>query len=151
MYGDMKRVLACVDHTEVTPAVVEQAATLARLSGGKLTLLHVAPAEPEWVGWEPGPQTVRDEVAAGMRAAHRATQALADALRPGLDCEALTVQGPAVQEIVEMAAKLEADVVVIGARRRGRLAELLAGSVAKSLFRAIDRPLLVVPALATDG
>lgn len=142
----MERILACVDHSDVTAAVLAQAATLARLSGGRLTLLHVAPADPEWVGWEPGPQSVRDDVAAELREAHRATQALADALRPELDVEALCVQGPAVEEIVAMAQKLEADVVVIGARRRGRLAELFAGSVAKSLFRWIDRPLLVVPA-----
>ncbi|HJL18087.1 MAG TPA: universal stress protein [Sandaracinaceae bacterium LLY-WYZ-13_1] len=143
----MERVLACVDHAEGTDGVVARAAELAERLGGPLHVLHVAPAEPEWVGYDPGPKSVRDDVAKDLREAHRKTQALAEPLRSrGLEVTPLTVQGPAVDAILAQAAKLAADVIVIGAHRRGRLHELFAGSVTRQVIRKGDVPVLVVPA-----
>jgi len=150
-YG-MDRILACVDHTEGTERLLGRAAWLAERTGGTLHLLHVAPAEPEWVGYDPGPQSVRDEVAKDLREAHRRTQALAGRLRErGLAVVPRTVQGPTVETIVEQARALRADLVVVGAHRRGRIRELFVGSVARQLIRKAPAPVLVVPALVPAG
>lgn len=146
MSQPMDRILACVDHGDATESVVSLAARLAERTGGALRLLHVAPAEPEWVGYDPGPQSVRDHVAGDLREAHQRTQRLADPLRErGLDVTPLTVQGPTVESIFEQALAWDADVVVVGAHHRGRIHELFVGSVAKQILRSADRPILVVP------
>jgi nucleotide-binding universal stress UspA family protein len=143
----MERILACVDHAAGTERVVAQAADLAERTGSTLHLLHVAPAEPEWVGWDPGPPSVRDAVAGELREAHRRTQALADTLRArGLEVVPRTVQGPAVEGILEQARALAPDLLVVGAHRRGRIRELFVGSVARQLVRHAAVPVLVVPA-----
>ena len=142
----MDRILACVDHGDATDRVLAISARLAERTGGALRLLHVAPAEPEWVGYDPGPQTVRDEVARELRVAHQSTQALAEPLRSrGIDVTPLTVQGPAVETILEQARAWDADVIVVGAHHRGRIHELFVGSVAKLVLNRTDRPVLVVP------
>lgn len=144
----MERILACVDLSPVSDRVVQQAARLASRIDVELVVLHVAPAEPEWVGYGPGPQPVRDAVARDLRGAHDATQRLAGALRDGgLDAvKALTIQGSAPETILAQAEALDAAFVVIGAHHRGRIHELFVGSVAREVLRRTTRPVLVVPA-----
>ena len=141
--------LVCLDHGEVTDAVVAHAARLAEAAGARVTLLHVAPEEPAWIGYEVGPQTVRDRVAGELRGVHRATQGRADALRErGLDAHALTVRGMVAEKVMEQARALGATVIAVGANRHGRLGEVLTGSVARQIVRLADRPVLVVPKAA---
>lgn len=143
----MERVLACIDHSPVTSLVVRQADDLARRLPAELVLLHVAPADPEWVGWAPGPQSVRDQMAAELRRAHRATQRLADELRQrgSTRVRALTVQGPAPETILARAESLDAQILVLGAHHRGFFRGLFVGSVARSVLRGTRRPVLIVP------
>lgn len=143
----MDVILACVDFTTVTERVLHHAAQLAQGLALPLVILHVAPAEPEWVGYGPGPQTVRDSVAGDLRRAHRDTQALAERLRArGLtEVKALTVQGPAPETILEQADALGARIVVLGAHHRGTIAGLVVGSVARQVLRRATRPVLIIP------
>ena len=141
--------LVCVDHSDVTPSVITHAARLAQAAGASLILLHIAPEDPAWIGYQVGPQTVRDSVADELREVHRATQAQADELRErGLDAVALTIRGPVAEKLIEQAQALDATVIVVGANRQGRLGEVLTGSIARQVIRLADRPVLVVPRAA---
>src|SRR5690606_28379601 len=114
---DVDVVLACVDRTPSARRVLDTAARVAAALRAKLFVLHVAPAEPEWVGWGPGPQTVRDAVARDLRSAHREVQALADGVRAGgaADVTALMIQGPVAETILAQAEALDASFIVVGA------------------------------------
>src|SRR5438045_3200567 len=91
--GPGRRILACVDLSEASGAVIACACGLAT-PGGKLVILHVAAGEPDFVGYKAGPEVVRDEVAKDLRVEHLAVQRLADGVRDqGLDVTPLTVQG----------------------------------------------------------
>ena len=59
----MKNVLAAIDFSEITAAVVECARSLTAQDAAHLHLVHVAPPDPDFIGYEPGPQYVRDHVA----------------------------------------------------------------------------------------
>lgn len=141
----MERLLVCVDHSPVSGLVLEQAQRLLE-HGGSLVVLHVLPADPEWVGYEVGPQTVRDDVAHDLREARARTQAVVEELRErGLDASVRTIRGSAVETILEESRAIDATMIVLGAHRGGRLHELIAGSVAAQVIRKADRPVLVVP------
>ena len=142
----MKNILAAVDFSDVTQAVATTAAALAGALDGRLFLLHVAAPEPDFVGYDVGPQTVRDGVAKEIRAEHRQLHELKQPLeQAGLDVTALVVQGATVEKIVQEAARLEADMIVVGSHGHGALHHLLVGSVTEGIMRAAVCPVLVVP------
>ena len=143
----MQKLVAAVDFSSVSRAVVEQAASLAEAYSAELTLIHVAPPEPDFVGYEVDTKPIRDDRASDIRAEHRALQAMADELRErGIAARAILIQGTAVEKIVAEAERLGADTIVVGSHGHGAIYRALLGSVSEGVVRAARRPVLVVPA-----
>jgi nucleotide-binding universal stress UspA family protein len=146
----MQSVLAAVDFSPVSQAVVEHAASLAEAFGAELTLIHVVAPDPEFVGYEAGPQSVRDSRAREIRNEHRELGAIAAKLRErSMSVRPLLAQGPTVETILGEAQRLEADTIVIGSHGHGALYRALLGSVSEGIVRAARIPVLVVPAAAS--
>lgn len=142
----MKNILVPIDLSDFSSAVLDHAERQARLSSAKLWLMHVALPEPEFVGYEPGPQSTRDDVAGDMRAEHRRLEAMVNALKvSGIDATPLFVQGNTAEKIVEHASKLPADLIVMGSHGYGWFKRAWLGSVSEAVLRRTDCPLLIVP------
>jgi nucleotide-binding universal stress UspA family protein len=140
------KILAAVDFSSFTERVVATVRRLAEERQATVRLLHVAEAEPSFVGYEAGPEVVRHQVAEEYREEHRQVQALAAELRGhGIDAVGLLVQGPIGEKIVEQARELEADLVVMGTRGRSLLADLVLGSASAWVRRHAHCPVVVVP------
>lgn len=143
----MNCILAAVDFSDVSLAVIEQAEALARALSCPVYLVHVEAPEPDFVGYEPGPQTVRDSVAHEIKDHRGQLHAWRDGLRErGLDAHALVIQGPTAAKILEEARRLEAGLIVAGSHGHGALVHLLVGSVSEGLLRHSPCPVLIVPA-----
>ena len=100
------KILVAVDLSEASARVVEAARRVATQSGADVYLLHVAEPNPDFVGFEAGPDVVRSQVAEEYRREHRAVQELAEHLREaGISATALLVQGPTVATTLEQAAE----------------------------------------------
>lgn len=137
--------LVAVDFSAVTE---RQVAAVERLAapGREIHVLHVAEPDPDFVGFEGGPGTVRDQIAAEFRQEHRQVQALANHLREaGFDATGLLVQGPTVATILEQAERLAAHAIVVGSHGRGAIFDLVVGSVSAGVIRKAHVPVLVVP------
>jgi nucleotide-binding universal stress UspA family protein len=148
----MQRILAAIDFSGATDAVMEQAAQLALAFRVPITLLHVVEPEPDFVGFEPGPEVVRQAVARDFVAERKRLHQLRDALElrlGGVECAALQVQGPSASKILEEAERLRAGMIVLGSHGHGALYHLLVGSVAESVLRKSSVPVVVVPAPRT--
>ena len=142
----MQHVLASIDFSEGSDRVVEQAALLAEAFSADVSLVHVAAPDPEFVGYDAGPESVREARARELRGEHRELQAMAEGLRQrGLGAKALLVQGPTVEKLVEEIARLRADVVVMGSHGRSALMRALVGSVSEGVIRKATCPVLIVP------
>jgi len=142
----MKTLLVPVDFSDASAAVLAAAGKLARAFSARVVLLHVAPPDPAFIGYEPGPQTVRDSVARELAAEHRSLQALEKELADtGVSVTALVIQGYPAEKIVAEAAKLSADLIVMGSHGRGMLKHLLVGSVTEGVLRHAACPVMVVP------
>ncbi|HTF33654.1 MAG TPA: universal stress protein [Myxococcota bacterium] len=143
----MSHILAAVDFSSISERVLQNAELLARAQGGRLTLLHVAAPPPEFVGYEPGPQSVRDGRAKSLREEHSVLQQHAATLRErGLDAHALVVEGPNVETILREAQRLGSTMIVIGSHGHGALHDALVGSVSAGVIRGSSCPVLIVPA-----
>jgi nucleotide-binding universal stress UspA family protein len=140
------KLLVAVDFSDASTEVLDRARSLALGMKARVWLLHVAEPDPDFVGYDAGPQTVRDSVAKKFHEEHRALQAHAKAFRSaGIDAVALLVQGSTVQTLLGQAAKLEVDLIVIGSHGKGAMKRLLVGSTSEGVLHKADVPVLVVP------
>ena len=130
-----RTLLAIAGGDDVEPAVAAAVAAAAA-PGSAVLVLHVAQTLYAAQGLtyvEPD-----DEIQETLA---RAMTLLTDA---GVAAEAIVAPpGPVAQKVIEVAAKWEADIIVIGSSRMGDLESLLLGSVTHSLLRSSDRPVLV--------
>lgn len=125
----MYEVLLGVDGDE--DRAVAQAAAVADLPGAtevRATLLHV-------FGENPSGASVA-QVAAVRRARERLEAA-------GVTVELQEASGDPAAEIIEAAADLDADMVVVAGRKRTPTGKVLFGSVTQGVVLGTDRPVLV--------
>lgn len=146
----MKTLLACVDFSSISESVVGWSTTHARETGARLLLLHVAPPDPAFVGYEVGPQTVRDQVASEYRDTRRTLQDWRErAESEGVESSALLVQGPTVEKILTLAEKEQVDLIVMGSHGHSALRQFLVGSVSEGVLRKTSCPVLIIPSPTT--
>ena len=139
-------ILVPIDFSEATPKVIQQAKKFAESLTAKIWLIHVAEPDPFFVGYEPGPKSVRDNLAKKFRKEHAYLQEEAEKLRQtGIDATALLVQGPTVQTILNQAKKLKVDLIIMGSHGHGAILKFLVGSVSEGVLRKSPHPVLIVP------
>lgn len=68
----------------------------------------------------------------------------------GATVEVLLARKPVAETLVGMGRAFDADEIVLGLRRRGRLQSLMRRSVSKAILRISDRPVVVVPESVDD-
>jgi nucleotide-binding universal stress UspA family protein len=140
------KLLVAVDFSDPTDSILRVARRLAKSLGASVWVVHAAEPEPDFVGYDTGPEVVRDQVAKELREEHRRLQEYTDQFRDaGLDAKAILVRGPTVAALLEMAEKQDSDLIVVGSHGRGMVAEMLLGSVSQGLIRARRWPVTVVP------
>jgi len=148
----MGSILAPVDFSDLTPGVIAAAESLAAAFSAKLWLLHVSAPDPDFVGFEAGPQTVRNQRAHALRVEHRELQEVADRIRAaGVDATALLIQGPTVEKILAEAERIAADWIVMGSHGRGAVRRALLGSVSEGVLHRARCKVAIVPRGAVSG
>ena len=157
----MKTLLVAIDFSETTDAVLRQAATLAKALGAKLWILHVASDEiqalayetmpfsvyaPEFVSMPGDVQLSRNLSAEECKREHQQLLGISSSLREeGTNAQAILLKGDAAKLIVEKAADLQADIVVLGSHGHGRLHKALVGSVSEAVIRHAPCSVMIVP------
>ncbi len=144
--------VVAVDFSEITRRVLDVVAGLPAARGAQVYLVHAAEPDPDFVGWEAGPDVVRDQVAAMYQREHRQLEELAAGLRAkGLSVTALLIQGPTIEVILDEIERRRADLVVVGTHGHGAAYDLIVGSVSAGVIRKARVPVLVVPLPARDA
>ena len=139
-------ILVAVDLSPASEKVVAAAGRVAKLTGASVYIMHAAEPEPDFVGYDAGPEVVRTQVAQELRREHQDVQNLAENLREaGLDATALLVRGPTVETTLKEAEKLEAELIVVGTHGHGAVYDVLIGSYSAGIIRKSKLPVLVVP------
>ena len=142
----MKKILVPLDFSSVTDATLRTATRLAEALSAEVVLLHVAAPEPEFVGYEAGPASVREAVAHQLAAEHKRLQDLRQAMDlPHGRVKALAVQGYTVEKILDEAKRLPADLIIMWSHGHGGLHHLLMGSAAEGVLRKASCPVVLVP------
>jgi len=143
----LRHLLVGVDRSEASRAALELAADVADALGGSLSVLEVVEFVPPFPLGEP------TAGGGGGDGQPGSTQALVEAevreIRArGIGVQVIVRSGDPARTLLEVADDVDADLVVVGTRGRGGPAELLLGSVARTVADRARRPTLVVPAAA---
>jgi nucleotide-binding universal stress UspA family protein len=130
---------------------------VALASGGKLVLLHAPPSLSEaalYSGpegtWLPQPP-LRELDERAEKSARDALTEIAHRLCPDADVEVRARSGPSTRVILDEAADLGADIIVLATSGRGRASRFFLGSTADRVIRHAHCPVLVVPAEEEEG
>jgi len=143
----MKNILVAIDFSPITHRLVDKASIFAEKFDAKLWLVHIAAPDPTFVGFDVGPQYIRDSKAEVLRTERRELQDFAKKLKErGLKAEALLIQGPTADTLVEEAHKLQADLIVLGTEDHGAIFKVIFGSVWEDVVKQSNVPVLLVPA-----
>jgi nucleotide-binding universal stress UspA family protein len=141
------KLLVAIDFSEATDKILEHVKNLVCKTGSAIWLLHVAMPDPDFVGYDVGPETEREFIAKKFRDQHTKLEEIADHIRKeGIEITPLLIQGPTVETILEQAAKLKVDAIIVGSHGRGAMYKLLVGSVSEGLLHKTKIPLVVIPA-----
>jgi nucleotide-binding universal stress UspA family protein len=141
----VRNLLAATDFSDPSRLAASRAARLASAAGARLHLVHAvsgsALAQLELLlGLE---RAVEVQL---IEQAQQALDTLAQDLSTehGLAVDCALLQGAVLDELTQEANRLEADLVVVGARGAGSVRHFLLGSTAERLLRKSAHPMLVV-------
>jgi len=150
--GPYRHIVVGVDFSDTSAEAVQQALRMASRDGGEVHVLHVF--EPPW-------HNLRYRFPAlefGSQFQERFESMLLHRLRAyvgelGGDPARCAVRGAEHHSlgIIEFAGRLDADLVVLGTRRRSRMEYVLLGSTAEFLLRHLDCSVLTTRARNTPG
>lgn len=142
----MTTILAPLDFSVVSEAVIQEASALAHAHGGRIVLLTVI--QPVALNeYAPMMPDIGEIMAAGERNAARRLGELEERIRAaGIPVESLQLLGAAIPLIVEQAHKCEADYIVMGSHGHTALYDLLVGSTTHGVLMRATCPVVIVPA-----
>lgn len=126
--------------------LIDKAVELAQSMGSKIWLLHIAAPEPDFVGYDVGPQNVRDSRAKELRKEHKLLQDYAHELKiKGIDTEAILVQGVTTDMIISESKKLNIDMIIAGHHEHGFIYKTFVEDVSAEIINKSKIPVLIVP------
>ena len=144
----LRRILVGLDRSEPSFAALELASDLADLLGGSLSVLEVIDYVPPFPLGTSTAVTSKGEEQALERAIGLLESEVRDIRTQNISVQVIVRSGDPAPTLLAIADDVDADLVVVGTRGRGGPADLLLGSVARTVADRARRPTLVVPATA---
>lgn len=142
----MKNILVTIDFEKETSLLVDKAFDLARKFDSKVWLVHIAAPDPDFVGYEAGPQNEIDFRADELRSERKIIEKYVHQLREkGINAEGLLIQGPTVDTILKETEKLNIDLVIIGHHKHRLFYKTFVGNTDSALVNKSKVPVLLVP------
>jgi nucleotide-binding universal stress UspA family protein len=142
----MKNILVAIDFDENLDYLVRHAQRFGRAFDAKIWLMHVAAPDPEFVGYDVGPQYIRDSRADELRDEHRIIEKYTDQLHEqGCEAEGLLIQGATIEMIMEESQKLNVEMIIAGHHDRSFLYNAFVGSVSAQIMKNAKIPVLIIP------
>ena len=146
MMNEIQRALVAIDFSDKSDSVIQWAISIAKAHQAELILVHVSNSDPDFVGYGPGPQTVRDQVAHDLNDEHRQLQQLAESITAQqVVVQTHCLQGTVVETILEKAKTDKADLIIVGSHGHGGLFRAVLGSISEGIVRHSPSPVVVVP------
>lgn len=158
----MQHILVPTDFSETSNVAIDRALPLAKLSGARVTLLHVIYGDKlneALLGLDAvanlsrtldlGPDATSYVPGYDLAAIHSAAEKKLDDIVNQADHANVTIatavrDGRPSKEIIDFANQSDVDMIVMGTHGRGPVGRMFLGSVTENVIRASDIPVLVI-------
>jgi len=142
----MKNILVTIDFDKNEKLLIDKAFQLAESFDSKLWLIHIAAPDPDFVGYEVGPQYIRDSRASNLRKEHKLLQEYSTTLKKkGVESEGILLQGATIETIIEESKKLNVDLIIAGHHEHGFFYNAFVENVSAQIMKKSKIPVLIVP------
>lgn len=142
----MKNILVAIDFDKGVDYLIDKSALFGEAFDAKVWLMHIAAPEPDFVGYEPGPQYIRDNRADELREEHKLLQGYADMLiKRGIEAQGLLLQGATIEMIMQASENLQTEMIICGNHDRSFFYRAFLGDVTSKIIKKSAIPVLVVP------
>lgn len=141
----MKKILAPTDLSETSGVGVRYALEMAHADGAELILVHVVAVADEWFGAPKHAGPVRDLLEAETRRLDLFLREKFSDFAGLVEVRQKVELGHPALNIVEMAEREEADLIVMSTHGRTGLDHMLMGSVTEKVVARAPCPVLTIP------
>ncbi|MCC2590794.1 universal stress protein [Chryseobacterium sp. MFBS3-17] len=142
----MVNIVLPVDFGNSTDKLVDEAVQFAKLTNGKINLIHVAPSDIGFaigdMGFQYFPEVEENEIKEELKQLNAIQERIT---AQGVECEHLLRQGISKDIILEYAAEKNASYIVMGSHGRSGIYDVFVGSLTKDLTKNSPVPVLVIP------
>ena len=142
--SELKKIVCALDLSEHSKAVAEYASMLAKMSGATITAVYAAPTLTQYTGFHVPPNTIDSFVGEIVSGAEKAMEQFVSEHFTGVEAKAQIVVGYAAEEILAIAEKENADMIVMGTHGRKGIDRILFGSVAEKIVMNSRIPVLTI-------
>ncbi len=140
----LQKIICALDLSEHSKTVAEYACMLAKAMNASIVAVYAAPTLTQYTGFHVPPNTIDSFVGEIVSGAEKAMAQFVSENFEGVETKAEVVVGYAAEEILEIAAKEEADLIVMGPHGRKGIDRILFGSVAERVVKNSHLPVLTI-------
>ncbi len=140
----LQKIICALDLSEHSKTVAEYACMLAKAMNATIVAVYAAPTLTQYTGFHVPPNTIDSFVGEIVSGAEKAMAQFVSENFEGVETKAEVVVGYAAEEILEIAAKEEADLIVMGTHGRKGIDRILFGSVAERVVKNSHLPVLTI-------
>ena len=144
----MKNILVALGNAKHADALIAQAVKLAKLTDGKIWILHVTVANPDdFLALETGPQHLYDERVESRKKKTALIKQLAEEIEKNhhLQAEGILLEGSVSKAIKKKVEEHQIELVIVGHQKKDFLYGLFTANKKKDLVDELQIPLLAVP------
>ncbi|MCW2981004.1 MAG: UspA domain protein [Solirubrobacterales bacterium] len=140
-----KQIVAGTDGSETAAVALRRAIALASSDGAMLTVVSAYARSPVHVAQEDQvPRDVRHEVGAREDVNMILATATSEARRAGVEVKTAAVRGGAAEAILDLAGRVDADLIVVGSKGMSGTRRYLLGSVPNSVSHHAHCSVMIV-------
>ncbi len=140
----LQKIICALDLSEHSKTVAEYACMLAKAMNASIVAVYAAPTLTQYTGFHVPPNTIDSFVGEIVSGAEKAMAQFVSENFEGVETKAEVVVGYAAEEILEIAAKEDADLIVMGTHGRKGIDRILFGSVAERVVKNSHLPVLTI-------
>lgn len=140
----IKKIVCALDLSQHSALVAEYAVTLAKAFDAEVIVVYAAPALTQYVGFHVPPSSIENFVGEIVAGAEKTMEEFVAEYFKDVKAVGKVVNGYAAEEILNLVADSNADLIIMGTHGRKGIDRILFGSVAEKIVKSSPIPVMTV-------